>query len=126
MGGDMELEALQQLQFAFDAKHGWNPPHSDRKALFRAINDDLIGIVGEIGEFANIIKRISLEQRLKGDLDLQSILKQHDAALTEELVDVFIYLMRLASHLEVDIEQGYLKKLHANEHRFKRYENPRF
>ena len=121
----MDLETLIRLQREFDSKHNWNPPSDDNLAVFRAIQSDLIGIFGEIGEFANIIKKISLEVGHDKNSDLEAILKDRKHDLAEELVDGFIYLVRLASHLNIDVEKSYIEKLALNEQRFKRYEDPR-
>jgi len=120
----MNLDQLIQLQHQFDEKHGWNPDKRVANAVLGAVQDDLIGIVGEIGEFANIIKKISLESKHNVPCDLVGLLKTHHVELSEELVDAFIYLIRLASHLDIDIEQAYLEKLKFNEIRFKRFERP--
>lgn len=121
----MNLDQLIRLQHQFDAKHGWNPDKEVPSAVLRAIQGDLIGILGEVGEFANIVKKLALETDHDHDTDLADLLKLRRGELREELVDAFIYLMRLASHLDVDIEQGYLDKLKINEQRFKRFERPR-
>ncbi len=120
----MTLKQLVQLQYQFDAKHGWNPDKGVPNTVFRAIQADLIGIVGEIGEFANIVKKIALEADGDPGSDLAGLLKAHHDDLSEELIDAFIYLIRLASHLDIDTEQAYLDKLKVNEQRYKRFERP--
>jgi dimeric dUTPase (all-alpha-NTP-PPase superfamily) len=120
----MNLDELVRLQHQFDAKYGWNPDKSVSKAVFRAVQGDLIGILGEIGEFANIVKKVALETDHDPGSNLAVLLKTRHGDLSEELVDAFIYLIRLASHLDIEIEQAYLAKLRVNEQRFKRFERP--
>jgi NTP pyrophosphatase (non-canonical NTP hydrolase) len=120
----MDMEQLLRLQREFDSKHGWNPTPDDTQAVFRTIQDDLIGIFGEIGEFANIIKKVALEAGHFKNADLATLLRDRQGDLAEELIDAFIYFMRLASHLNIKIEETYINKLNVNEHRFRKYENP--
>lgn len=120
----MNLDNLVKLQYKFDAKHGWNPQKGVPDQVFRAIQTDLIGLLGEIGEFANIVKKIALEADSHSGSDLAGQLKARHSELTNELVDAFVYLIRLATHLDMDIEQEYLDKLNINEQRFKRFERP--
>lgn len=42
--------------------------------------------------------------------------------LTEEISDVFIYLIKLVYQLDFDLESEYFKKMKKNEERFKNYE----
>lgn len=120
----MNLDELVRMQNQFDATHGWNPEPGVPNATFRAIQSDLIGILGEMGEFANIVKKLALETDHDPDADLGKLLQARHSELSEELIDAFIYLIRLASHLGVNIEQEYLDKLKVNEQRFKRFERP--
>jgi NTP pyrophosphatase (non-canonical NTP hydrolase) len=120
----MNLADLVLLQNQFDAKHGWNPDKGVPTAIFRAIQGDLIGILGEVGEFANIVKKVALETDHDPASDLAALLKARHGDFSEELVDALIYLIRLASHLDIDMEQAYLDKLNVNEQRFKRFERP--
>ncbi|HLJ95426.1 MAG TPA: hypothetical protein VKU02_19775 [Gemmataceae bacterium] len=120
----MDLDQLVRLQHQFDAKHGWAPDKEVPSAVFRAVQGDLIGIFGEVGEFANVVKKVVLETDHNPNSDLATLLKARYSELSEELVDAFIYLIRLASHLDIDIEQAYLDKLKVNEQRFKRFERP--
>ena len=120
----MDFAEILRRQYEFDSRHGWNPPPDDVNAVFRAIQDDLIGIMGEIGEFANVTKKLALEGERQGGPGLAAALTERSPDLSEELVDTFIYLIRLASHLKLDMEQAYLDKLLVNEKRFRSYEIP--
>lgn len=117
----MEIKKLAQIQKEFDAKHGWTLSSNDSRAILAIINKDLIGLFGEIGEFANLVKKLNIEMEKSNDTyDLKfSSLQDH---LSEELIDSFIYLFRIATHLGLDIEEAYLKKLDKNMEKYKNYE----
>lgn len=117
----MEIKRLSEIQKEFDSRHGWTLESNSVKEKIEAINKDLIGLFGEIGEFANLIKKLNLEINGPEDILSTRLLDTHDA-LSEELIDSFIYLLRIAAHLGIDIEECYLQKLSLNRERFKKYE----
>ena len=110
----MKLSDILVLQKKFDSEHrgkfDW-----DQK-----INDDnnnmldylLIGLLGALGEFSNIIKKIH-----RGDVKFS----EKKDALSEELIDIFIYVLKLAYQCDIDIESEYLKKLKINKNRFEKF-----
>lgn len=70
-----------------------------------------LAMAGEVGEFANIVKKID-----RGSLNMGDARVRYDLAM--ELTDVFIYLMNLAGLLGVDLEKAYMHKRAENEKRF--------
>lgn len=64
---------------------------------------------GEAGELANLAKKT-----YRGDFSLN----EARAAIAEELVDIFIYTIKLATQLEISIEDEFVKKLEKNRIRF--------
>lgn len=117
----MELKRIIEVQREFDTDHGWTPEDT-LNAKVQMVNKDLIGLLGEIGEFANVIKKINLELDRNNINAAESVYEKYQENLTEEVVDTFIYLLRIASHLDVNITEGYLKKLAYNGARYKNYE----
>ncbi len=117
----MEIKDLVQIQKEFDSKHGWSLTSNNPKAKLEIINKDLIGLFGEIGEFSNIIKKLNIEMEKSGN-SLESSFFDAQNSLNEEIIDSFIYLLRIATHLEVDIEDVYLRKLAINREKYKKYE----
>ncbi|WCB46971.1 hypothetical protein [Nitratidesulfovibrio vulgaris] len=114
----MNFKELLDIQKDFDKSHGWASNTDSIDDFLSNLNDDLIGLMGEVGEFANIVKKIKLNYKSLG-LDTRS---QHNNGLKEEFTDSLIYLIRIATHLNIDIEQEYLKKLNINRERFSDYE----
>jgi NTP pyrophosphatase (non-canonical NTP hydrolase) len=68
-----------------------------------------LGLAGEVGEVANIIKKID-----RGSTSLPEVYDH----LTEEVIDVFVYVMNLVGILDIDITKEYDKKRAVNVQRF--------
>lgn len=72
----------------------------------------LLATFGELGEAANILKKI-----IRGDRSLEESKQE----LCEEFTDVFIYMLKLIYQLNIDIEAEYEKKMRLNSERFEKY-----
>ena len=111
----MTLHQLMGLQAQFDANHRskrqWGQPVDE--ASPEVLEHSVVCLVGELGEFANILKQVN-----RGDTPYQNA-RPH---LEEELTDVFIYLMQIANQMGINLEESYLRKLDKNQERFKKYE----
>ena len=116
----MNLHQLIDIQEVFDSKHNWSTKGKSGKELINSLSNDIVGLVGELGEFSNIVKKIALEK--ENPAVLEAIMIEQHPNLSEELIDTFIYLMRLSSLLNIDIEKEYLLKLEKNRIRFQKYE----
>jgi NTP pyrophosphatase (non-canonical NTP hydrolase) len=77
----------------------------------RGLVHHALAMSGEVGEVANIIKKID-----RGSLDLNDATVRHE--LHMELVDVFVYLLNLAGLLGLDLEKGNTRKRSVNDARF--------
>jgi NTP pyrophosphatase (non-canonical NTP hydrolase) len=110
----MTLADLMAAQAAFDARHRgrfqWGRPVASEDA--DELQHSVVCLVGEIGEFANILKKVNRGDRPYSDAR---------ADLSEELTDVFIYVMQIANQMSIDLEATYLKKLAINQQRFKSF-----
>ena len=115
----MTLKEFQNFQMEFDNKYFkkyWDKKRDvDQKIDF--LKDMTIALTGEVGEFANIIKKINRDRKNLG----QKVSKERLSKLKDELVDCFIYLIILSNIIEMDIEKQYLKKTKFNEKRFQKY-----
>ena len=115
----MNIKEFIEIQNAFDEKHGWsNRKSNNSEDTINQLKNDIVGLVGEVGEFSNIVKKISLEPKEEFDNAFDNNLEN----LNEELTDVFIYFLRIMTSLDTDIENEYLKKMKFNERRFKKFE----
>src|SRR4051794_24365306 len=117
----MDLEKLIYIQRQFDAEHGWI--ERDRgPSLLRFLNRDVVGLAGEVGEFANLLKKINLVADIDEEGGMRArLLRLATRQFASELADVFVYVMRLSSALGIDLESEYKKKLRLNRRRFRRF-----
>ncbi len=108
----LSLEKIKSVQRDFDRNHSVG-----EKGFYVDINESnihelehlLVCLLGELGEFANILKKVT-----RGDFSLEDV----KGDLDEELVDSFIYLIKISNQFDVDLEEGYLNKLEKNKKRF--------
>lgn len=111
----MTLNEIVDLQKQFDSNHESTFPWNDQ------ITDDnlemleflLVAFAGEFGEVSNIVKKI-----VRGDFSLDE--KRNE--LSEEIADMFSYLIKLSYQLSIDLEAAYIKKIEKNQEKFKCYE----
>lgn len=91
----------------------WFPAVSsgEPEAVRRAVIHHALSLAGEVGEVANLVKKMD-----RGSVDLTNIVFQED--LQEEITDVFIYLMNLVDILGMDLLKAYLAKRDKNVLRF--------
>ena len=112
----MELEKLSLLQQAFDRTRGFSDlpdnPGAPGGDWLRKVEYSLIGLAGEVGEIANLVKRARRAYAQSGRaLSLPQ--------LSEEIADVLSYLLKLAAQADVDPTRAYLAKMCLNAHRFR-------
>ena len=111
----MTIQDIIQLQKEFDSSHSstfnWDAEISDGN--LEMLGFLLLSIAGELGEASNIVKKI-----IRGDFSLAE--KREE--ISEEIVDIFIYLIKISYQFKIDIEDLYLKKMRKNTERFSRYE----
>lgn len=86
------------------------PTDSSRQTVMHLTHHTL-AMFGEVGEFANILKKME-----RGSIDFEDWEAQHD--LAEELTDVFIYMLNIAGILNIDLLAEYNRKRALNEGRF--------
>jgi NTP pyrophosphatase (non-canonical NTP hydrolase) len=108
------LGELIALQAEFDARHAsripwnvsvteYNPEHLEHL---------LTCLVGELGEFATVVRNV-----IEGKVLYRDALP----SLSEEIADVFIYLIKICYQVGIDLEGTYLERLKFNEERFKKF-----
>lgn len=70
-----------------------------------------LGLCGEVGELANIIKKVDRNSADLGDAHVKF-------DTTMELADVFVYVLNIAALLNIDLLRAYEQKQIENERRF--------
>lgn len=110
----LTINDLIERQRTFDRQHSGEIPfyiEIDEKNP-QELEHLVVCLLGELGEFANLLKKVR-----RGDFALASVKEELD----EELVDVFIYLLKIASQFHVDLEAGYEKKMEKNAIKFQHF-----
>jgi NTP pyrophosphatase (non-canonical NTP hydrolase) len=116
----MDLSRIAQIQIEADVKRGFSKELQTDAERIAQLSRDTVGLIGEVGEFANLLKKADLTSRIEG-YDGVSI-KAASAELREELADAMIYIIRLASVLGGDLEDDLLKKMMKNDERYRHLE----
>jgi NTP pyrophosphatase (non-canonical NTP hydrolase) len=76
-----------------------------------SLTHQTLALAGEVGEFANIVKKVERHSLRLGDADVRW-------KLMMELTDVFIYTLNLAALLNIDLSKSYEHVRGLNEKRF--------
>lgn len=115
----MSLQELMNYCKYLDEVHDFPVTFTDQRQKYNQVTKDLVGLFGEIGEFSNIIKKINLkiEKNDRYELDLLEAEKN----LKEEIADSFIYLIRIANILEIDLPLEINNKIEKNKIRYGKY-----
>lgn len=113
----MDLGSLIDKQIAADRRHGFPVDFADESERLAQLEKDLIGLVGEVGEFANLLKKVRLATT-HGAYQGPS-LAAAASHLREELADAAIYLMRLSVMVGGTLEADILAKMDVNEQRYR-------
>ncbi len=111
----MNLNEIIDIQKEFDSKH---KGHFDWAQKIDDNNIDileylLLCLIGEFGEATNLIKKV-----IRGDYSLCDVKPE----LSEEIADIFIYVIKLAYQLDIDLEKQFLEKVDKNKERFVHFE----
>ena len=113
----VELSALIQEQIERDRRRGFHVDFTTDDERIDQLMRDLVGLVGEVGEFANLLKKIQLARTTQGYV--APSLDEARSALREELADAAIYLFRLATVLGGELERAIVEKIHLNDQRYR-------
>jgi NTP pyrophosphatase (non-canonical NTP hydrolase) len=112
----MELSALVESQISADIRRGFETEFDTDDERVAQLEKDLVGLMGEVGEFANILKKIRLaatHAKYEGPS-----LETAAPVLREELADALIYLIRLSVVLKANLEADVVQKMRVNERRY--------
>ncbi|MGL5405952.1 MAG: nucleotide pyrophosphohydrolase [Propionibacteriaceae bacterium] len=100
-----DFESLRERCFAFNRDRDWTQFH-DPKSL-------ILALIGEVGELAELFQWIPAD-RATESFHYED--RQQRAA--EEMSDILIYLLDLATVLDIDLIEAAHKKLAVVEQRF--------
>ncbi|MGK8487117.1 nucleotide pyrophosphohydrolase [Nocardia asiatica] len=101
----MAIERLQRMVADFVSERGWAGFHTPKNLV--------MALTGEVGELAELFQWLTDDQSraLMGN-------STRRARVEEEVADVFIYLLRLADVLEVDLVAAVEAKVLKNAERY--------
>jgi NTP pyrophosphatase (non-canonical NTP hydrolase) len=113
----VDIEDILNKQIKMDELHGFPVKFKNSIEKYNQLTKDLVGLFGEIGEFSNIVKKINikLDKPNKYELDID----EAEILLREELIDSFIYFLRISSILDIDVEKEILEKMQMNLDRYR-------
>lgn len=98
----VDVKALSKALEVFAQERDWGQFHSPKNLV--------MALTGEVGELNEVFQWMS-EQQSKTAAQHPDTAK----AVHDELADVLLYLVRLASVLEVDLDAAVRRKLAAND-----------
>lgn len=111
----MTLDEVQAAQAAFDRAHVGNVPFFEAITSnnLEALEHLLVCITGEVGELANVVKKVR-----RGDQSLENA----RPAILEESADIMIYIVKMANQIGFSLDDAFRAKLQINRERFRNYE----
>ncbi|MCA9339739.1 MAG: nucleotide pyrophosphohydrolase [Candidatus Saccharibacteria bacterium] len=83
----------------------------DQPHIIHSIPYHTLAMAGEVGEFANVVKKIQ-----RGSLDMKDAKVR--VQLASELTDVFVYILNIAALMNIDLGKTYEMVRANNERRF--------
>lgn len=103
-------EMIKELA-AFDRDHGWDTylKTKNREEKIEELYRQVVHLTGELGEFANELKKCRRDNTW------------NEENLKEEVVDMQIFLMKIAGTLDMDVPREFSKKIARNRERFVRF-----
>ena len=107
------MKDVIERQRSFDAAHGWDWRNLPIDKQIEKLQYCTIALAGELGEVADPLKKF-LRKSERGGIDLADF-ENVKTKLREELIDIFIYLMKMADVVGIDFEAAYFEKMAANE-----------
>lgn len=101
----IDVRELEQVLRKFAEDRDWTRFHSPKNLA--------MAVAGEVGELVEIFQWLTEDQSASVARDPTTA-----RAVRDELADVLIYLVRLASVLEVDLDEAVVAKLRSNAERY--------
>ena len=101
----MDIKKVQLRLRKFAEQRDWDQFHSPKNLS--------MALVGEAAELLEIFQWITEEQSKKIAKS-----KEDKKLIEEEIADIFIYLVKLADKLDIDIENSVKEKIRLNEKKY--------
>ena len=92
----MDIKEIQYKLAKFAEERDWDQFHSPKNLV--------MALTSEVGELNDLFQWLTEEQSKNSDTD----------EIRQELADIFIYLLRLADKLDIDIEDAVREKIEIN------------
>jgi NTP pyrophosphatase (non-canonical NTP hydrolase) len=110
----MTIDEFKKIQEDFDRNHAGKNEFYEliTESNLQTLEHLVVCLTGELGEFSNLLKKV-----VRGDFSLATA----KPALDEELVDIFIYLLKISNQFNIDIENVFLQKHKKNKIKFSDY-----
>lgn len=89
----------------FSNERDWDQFHSPKNLI--------MALTSEVGELSDIFQWLSEEQSKIENIDSKSLEKTK-----EEIADVFLYILRIADKLNIDLEKEAVKKIRINAEKY--------
>ncbi len=116
----MDIADIIKLQIEADRRRGFAVDFSSTADRLTQLERDTVGLAGEVGEFANALKKVRLS--MEDERYHQHRLEDAALHLREELADAMIYLIRLSFILGGDLGEDVQSKMRRNDDRYKTLE----
>ncbi|RDI46361.1 nucleotide pyrophosphohydrolase [Nocardia mexicana] len=100
----MEIDRLQALIADFAAQREWQKFHTPKNLV--------MALTGEVGELSELFQWLTAEESMVIHTP------ERRARVADEIADVFIYLLRLADVLDIDLVAATESKLQTNAQRY--------
>lgn len=98
-----ELDAIKETLRIFAQSRDWDKFHSPKNLS--------MALAGEVGELLELFQWLTEEQS-------KNLSREQSKAVEEELADVFLYLIRLADRLDIDLLEASKNKIIINEQKY--------
>ncbi|MCF8369734.1 MAG: nucleotide pyrophosphohydrolase [Bacteroidales bacterium] len=97
----MDIYKYQLFLREFAKERDWDQFHTPKNLV--------MALAGEAGELLDVFQWLKPDESLN-----ENIGPETRQAAKEEIADVFIYLVRLADKLDIDLEHAFIEKMKKN------------
>lgn len=101
----MNTDLLQEKIRSFVIERDWEQFHNPKNLV--------MALAGEAGELLEIFQWLSSDQSSEVMKDPKTAIR-----VRHEIADIFVYLLRIADKLEINLEEVVLEKLQLNEQKY--------